>query len=102
MSDYRPPHVHNEPEGMDIFDGIYFWFFSPIGLGNYQNRVTYHKERENIVVAFYHSSSCHNQSVSTCQVVYYEDKVQCKGCKKIFDISPKHLIFLAKMTLFGK
>lgn len=33
---------------------------------------------------------------------YGKDKIQCGECKKIFNISPKHLIFLAKLTLFNK
>lgn len=33
---------------------------------------------------------------------YKKDRIMCKGCKKVFNISSKTLIFLTKMYLFGK
>lgn len=31
----------------------------------------------------------------------YKDKVKCKRCDKVYNISPKKLVFIVKMTLFS-
>lgn len=78
-----------------LFDGITFDVYENFTLEHISesNNVCFFSKNRG-AVALYH---CGEYIIK-----YKKDKIKCKVCEKVWNISPKHLKFMAKMALFGK